>query len=100
MRKYYEIVRVEDCHSNYVDFADEFLIKAFGVYKEFYFISKKKRLKLIKDLAINQLMDIEYNLCDSNWICLSKSEKKVSVVREFIRGSINTIESVTSMKRL
>jgi hypothetical protein len=99
MRKYYEIIRSEDCHTDYIEFADEYLIKAFKVYSEFVFISKKKRLQLIKDLAINQLMDIENNLCNSNWVCLSKAEKKILVVSKFIKGSINTIENVTSIKR-
>jgi len=98
MREIYEINRNKDFHQPYVDFADEYLIKAFRVYDKFYFFRKKKKLRLIKEHAINQLMDIEDNLIHRNWVCLSKSEKKLNVVRGFIRGSMGTIDSLTEIK--
>jgi len=99
MRKYYEIKRSKECHKDYVSFADEYLIKAFRVYEGFFFRSKKKRLEAIKRLAMNQLMDVNSNLTQSNWVCLSKSAKKLEIVRGFISGSISTINHLTEIKR-
>jgi hypothetical protein len=98
MREYYEINRSKDCHKDYVNFADEYLIKAFRVYKGFFFISKKKRLEAIKRLAQDQLMDVNSNLTQSNWVCLSKSAKKLDIVRGFIMGSVATINHLTEIK--
>jgi hypothetical protein len=99
MQKYFNIIRSKECHNDYLRFADEHLIKAYKVYSKFIFINKKKRLRLIKELAVDQLIDIEHNLCTSNWVCLSKSVKKVTAVSDFIKGARLTIKHVTSIEK-
>jgi len=98
MSEYYEIKRSKECYLDYVVFADKYLIKAFNFYRRFYFISRKKRLRLIKEQAIKQILNLEHNLCSSGWVCLSKSEKNKKIVSEFMIGAVDSIDFVNLIK--
>lgn len=97
MKENYGIKRSKEIHPDYVRFADEYIFKASRVYPKSWFTSKKKRLSLVKEHAINQLLDVQFNLCNSSWVCLSKSEKKINIVKNFIHDSIDTIYYITSI---
>jgi hypothetical protein len=101
MYKYLEtsgIIRSIKSYGSYNDLADEYIIKAFKVYKECWFFSKSKKLRLIKELAESQLLDIRDNLCSSNWVCVSKDETKKKSVKTFLNGAIESIDIITELK--
>ena len=93
----YNIIRSKNFHESYEEAANEYLIKFYIFTKKNFFMRKLKRLRLVKELTINQLTEIQTNLCYNGWVCLSKSEKDKETVKLFLAKVIESVDYVTDI---
>jgi hypothetical protein len=100
MEDYFDIERdgTEILNEHSIKSANRHLFKAWQAYQDVWFISKNKRLRLIKRLALENVMELRGNLIHGNWVCLTKSENKRKVVGDYLNEVMDNITSVTKLK--
>jgi hypothetical protein len=90
-----EVIR-DESHKpwkHYDEKANELFIESYRELKGVLF----NRVEKAKTIAESKAYHIEYNLCNANWIVLSKVEKKRNIVSKFwwgVRDSIECIKGV------
>lgn len=98
--EYYTITRdgTYEPNESIVDLADEYIIKAHRAYERVWLISKKNKLRLVKELARRNLDDVMHNLTYGSWVCVSKSETKRKPVREALKAAMKSVDTVTGVE--